>query len=74
MLSNQDLRRSTKKELQRELKEATEMMVKKAVTVKTKHDKDSSGVSKQRRYVARVKTTLRELELSDLVKESQKIN
>lgn len=74
MLSNQELRTSTKKELLKELQEAHEMMVKKGITVKTKHDKDSSSVLKQRRYVARVKTAIKELELSEMVKESKKIN
>ena len=73
MLSNQDLRTSTKRELQRELREAHEMMLKKGITVKTKHDKDSSSVSKQRRYVARIKTAIKELELSEMVKEARKI-
>jgi len=74
MLSNQELRTSTMKELLRELEEAREMKVKKGITVKTKHDKDSSSVLKQRRYIARVKTAIKELELSELVKESKKIN
>lgn len=74
MLSNQELRTSTKKELLKELEEAREMMVKKGITVKTKHEKDSSSVLKQRRYIARVKTAIKELELSEMVKESKKIN
>lgn len=74
MLSNQELRSSTKKELYRELREAREMMIKRGITVKTKHDKDSSGVSKQRKYIARVQTAIREFELGELVKESKKVN
>jgi ribosomal protein L29 len=73
MFSNQELRTSTKKELLRELAEAHEMMLKKGITVKTKHDKDSSSISKQRKYVARVKTAIKELELGEMVKESKKI-
>jgi ribosomal protein L29 len=73
MLSNQELRTSTKRELMRELEEAREMMLKKGITVKTKHDKDSSSVLKQRRYVARIKTAIKELELSEMVKESKKL-
>lgn len=74
MLSNQELRTSTQKELLRELDEAREMMTKKGITVKTKHDKDSSGVLKQRRYIARIKTAIRELDLGEMVKESEKIS
>ncbi len=74
MLSNQELKSSTKKELQKELSEAREALMKKRITVKTKHDKDTSGVQKQKRYIARVMTSLKELELEEMVENSSKID
>ena len=73
MQTNQELKSSTKKELQRELQEARETMMKKRITVKTKHDKNASSVSKQRKYVARIKTALKELEFEEMVESSKQI-
>ena len=74
MLSNQELKSSTRKELLRELEEAREVLQKNRITVKTKHNKDSSSVSKQKRYVARIMTALKELDLEEAVENSKKID
>ena len=74
MLSNQELKSLTKKELLKELEEAREILMKKRITVKTKHEKDTSAVSKQKHYIAKLKTALKELELEEMVKDSEKID
>lgn len=74
MLSNQELKSSTRKELLKEIEEARETMTKKRITIKTKHDKDTSGSLKQRRYVARIMTALKELDLEEAVENSKKID
>ncbi len=74
MLSSQELKSLTRKELLRELEEARELAQKNRITVKTKHNKDSSSVSKQKKYVARVMTALKELDLEEAVKSSTKID
>lgn len=74
MFSNQELKSSTRKELLRELEEAREARMKKGITVKTKHDKDTASVSKHKRYVARVMTALKELDLEEAVENSKKID
>lgn len=73
MLSNQELKSSTKKELFKELSDARETLMKKRITVKTKHDKDTSSVLKQKKYVARIMTALKELELEEMVEKSASI-
>lgn len=57
-----------------ELQEAREAVVKKRITVKTKHDKDTSGASKHRKYVARIMTALQELDMEEIVENSKKID
>lgn len=73
MLSNQELKSSTRKELQKELQEAREVLQKQRITVKTKHNKDTSSVSKQKRYIARIMTAIQELHLEEAVEKSKKI-
>ncbi|MBN2307283.1 hypothetical protein JXD20_04830 [Candidatus Peregrinibacteria bacterium] len=74
MLSNQELKSSTRKELLKELKEARELVQKSRVTVKTKHHKDTSSVSKQKKYAARILTALKELDLEEAVENSKKVD
>jgi len=74
MLSNQELKSLTRKELLKELEESREALMKKRITVKTKHEKDTSAVSKQKRYVARLMTALKELDLEEMVTNSKKID
>lgn len=74
MLSNQELKSLTRKELLQELEGAREVVMKKRITVKTKHEKDTSSVSKQKKYVARLMTALKELELEEMVAKSEIID
>lgn len=74
MLSNQELKSLTRKELLKDLEEARELAMKKRITVKTKHEKDTSANSKQRKYVARIMTALKELDLEEAVTNSTKID
>jgi ribosomal protein L29 len=74
MLSVQELRSSTKKELISELKTARKELLRVRMGVKTKHMKDVSLASKQNQYIARIETILRELDLEDMVKNANKIN
>lgn len=74
MLSKQELKSSTRKELLDELTEAQATMMKKRITTKTKHEKDTSSVKKQRRHIARTKTFLRDMELEEAAKNSVKIS
>ena len=70
MLSAQELQSSTQKELMQELQSAQSEMQRIRLGVTTNNIKDSSLASRQKRYVARIKTILRELELEALVKEA----
>lgn len=74
MLSNQELKSLTRKELLKELSESRELAQKNRITVKTKHNKDSSSVSKHKKYVAKVMTALKELDLEEAVENSKKID
>ena len=71
MLSIQELKSSTKKELLEELKNARKEMLKVRMGVKTKSLKDSSSATKQKKYVAQVKTILKELEMEEMVKNAE---
>ena len=70
MLSIQELQSSTKKELLEELKIARTDTLKTRITCKTKSMKDSSQVKKQKKYVAQIKTVIKELDLEELVKKA----
>lgn len=73
MLSIQELRSSTKKELLEELKNMRSEMLKIRITCKTKSLKDSSKSNKQRRYIAQIKTIIKELDLEESVKKAVEI-
>jgi len=73
MLSVQELKTSTRKELLEELKNARNEMVKVRIGVKTKSNKDSSLVIKQKKYIAQIQTALKELDMEEMVKEADKI-
>ena len=53
---------------------ARETMMKKRITVKTKHDKDTSGITKQKKYIARLMTALKEVEMEEMVEAATKID
>ncbi len=44
--------------------------MKKRITVKTKHEKDTSAASKQKKYVARIMTAIKEFDLEEAVANS----
>ncbi|MDH5597185.1 MAG: 50S ribosomal protein L29 [Candidatus Peregrinibacteria bacterium] len=73
MLSSQEIKSLTKKEVLKELEAAREEVMKRRITVKTKHEKDTSSISKLKRQVARLKTALKEIELEEMVESSKKI-
>ena len=73
MLSTQELRSSTPKELQSELQKAKEELLKIKIGIRTKHTKDSSLKGKQKRYVAQIQTILKEIELEEAVKKAPEV-
>lgn len=60
MLSKQELRQSGAKELLAELNKAKKEALKIRINLKTKHDKDTSKAFKNKQYVARILTFLKE--------------
>ena len=73
MLSAQELKSSTRKELLEELKNARNEMVRVRIGVKTKSLKDSSLVNKQKRYIAQVQTALKELDMEEMAEKANTI-
>ncbi len=61
MLSVQELRSSTKKELMQELERSRKENLKIHIHVKTKHEKDSSKALKAKHYVAQIMTVMKEV-------------
>jgi len=62
MLSIQELRSSSKKELQPELQKARATLLKVRISLKTKHEKDTSKSRKAKAYIAQILTMLKQLE------------
>ncbi len=62
MLSIQELRSSSKKELLSELQKGRETLLKVRISLKTKHEKDTSKSRKAKAYVAQILTMLKEAE------------
>lgn len=58
MLTIQELRSSNRKELLQELEKARKEMVKVRISLKTKHEKDTSMAGKTKQYIARILTLL----------------
>lgn len=73
MSDYQELKSLTKKELLEELRTAGENMVKKRITVKTRHEKDTSSLKKQKVRIARIKTALKEIDIEEVIQNSKKI-
>ncbi len=73
MLSYQELKTLTKKELLKELETARQNMVKVRIEVKTKHNKDTSSVKKHKKYIAVISTALKELNIEEMVEKSKTI-
>ncbi len=72
MLTIQELRSSTKKELLQELDKTRKDFLKIRINVKTKHEKDQSKVGKIKRYVAQILTALKEVEAEEAKKPAKK--
>ena len=73
MLSIQDLQSSTLKELLEELKNARRELLKIRIGVKTKIIKDISLVKKHKKYIASIKTIIREIEFEEIINNANKI-
>ena len=69
----QELKSLPKKDLMEELEVAKKEMFKIRIGVRSRNLKDSSSAGKQKKYIARIKTTLREIELEEAVKNADKI-
>jgi len=74
MISLQELRTLTRKELLQELEKARKELQKTRIGVRTKHLKDTSEVKKLRRVVAHIHTTLKELSLEEIVSTAKQID
>lgn len=71
MLSVKELRSSTKKELLLELTKSRADLMKTRISVRTKHEKNTSKKGKERRYVAQILTALNELEAEEAKKTAK---
>ncbi|MBI5421856.1 50S ribosomal protein L29 [Candidatus Peregrinibacteria bacterium] len=72
MLSIQELRSSNRKELLQELEKARKEMLKVRISLKTKHEKDTSKAGKTKRYIAQILTMLKGLGNAPVVSTSEK--
>ena len=68
MFSIQELRSSTKKELLLELSKARKENMKIRISLRTRHEKDSSKSGKMRNYVAQILTILKQIDSEEKVK------
>ncbi len=73
MLSSQELKSSTLQELLKELHGARQESQRIRLGLKTSHLKDSSLAGRWKRYIARILTLLREIELDEQVKKANQI-
>lgn len=71
MLTVRELQSSTRKELLQELHDAQRTLQQLRIGIRTKNHKDTSEAPKNRAYVARIKTILREMELEEVVKQAK---
>lgn len=71
MFSIQELRSSTKKELLLELERSRKEMLKTRISLKTRHEKDTSKAKKTKRYIARILTMLKEVKDEEVTKEEK---
>lgn len=64
MLTVKELRSSTDNELQEELKKSSKELLKVRLSIRSKHEKDSSKAKKLKRYAAQIHTIIIELKKS----------
>jgi len=72
MFTNQELKTSTVKELHSELGKAREALVHIRIGIKTKSNKNLSQISEHKKYIARILTAMKELELDEKVEKAAK--
>ena len=68
------MRSSTKKELLAELQKARDEMVAVRIGIKTGHVKDGSLAGKRKRYVARLLTVIKEIEVDEIIESAKTVN
>jgi ribosomal protein L29 len=68
MLTIQELRSSTVKELLQELDAARKNMLKVRINVKTKQEKNTAKAKQAKHYVAQILTVLKEIEEEEKIK------
>ncbi len=73
MLSIQELRSSTTKELLQELESARNVSLKIRLSVKTKHEKNSSKKPASKRYIAQILTIMKEIAAEEAKKSETKV-
>lgn len=73
MLTVQELRSTTKKELLHELTNARKELVKVQMGVRTKSTKDTSLVKKHKAFISNILTVIKEIDLEEAVKDANKI-
>jgi len=74
MLTLQEIRSSTRKELLHELTAAQKKLLELRMGVHTKHQKDTSLVKKQKRFVGQLMTVLRDMDHEEKVKKATVID
>ena len=70
MQTYQDIKSLTKKELQDSLQDARNQLLKSRITVKTKHEKDTSGINKQKKYIAQLNTALKQIQIEEMIEDN----
>jgi len=74
MLSVQELQTLNKNDLQDELATARTELGQLRISIKTKHEKDTSKAKRQKKYIARIKTVIREIQLEEAVSKAVSID
>ncbi|MFH0820791.1 MAG: 50S ribosomal protein L29 [Candidatus Peregrinibacteria bacterium] len=73
MLTLNELRSSSRKELLNELAVAQKELLQTHMGVVTKHKKDTSQQKKQKSYVAQIFTVLKEMDMEEAVKKANSV-
>jgi ribosomal protein L29 len=73
MLTIQELRSSTDKELMEELQKAQNELMQIRIGIATRQEKDTSIKGRKQRYVATIKTVLKEIQLEEAVKNANAV-
>lgn len=74
MLTLQELRTIKRPELLKELETARQELLKVRIGIRSGHEKNTSKSVNTRRYVAHIKTALKELELEEIVSKAKIIS